>query len=255
MGLLVTLGLGIFIVLGATFVFITKNNRGFVNFSMSLAFSVIIMLLVVDLGPELYEIFFEEMTFVSITIVTGSIVIGYIILGILDKFMPDHGHHHDHEHKHDVHCNNNHGLAHVGIVSAIAVVLHNIIEGMAVYSIVEESFKSGILLAFGIGLHNIPMGMIIASTLYESTRSNKKTIFIIFITTISTFVGGIIMFTLGNEFISETIEGILIGITTGMLIYIAFRELLSNILENKLKKETVIGLLMGTLLIITTLFL
>ena len=47
MGLLITLILGLFIVVGAIITFASKNNNKFVNFSISLAFSVMIMLMFV----------------------------------------------------------------------------------------------------------------------------------------------------------------------------------------------------------------
>ena len=55
-------------------------------------------------------------------------------------------------------------------MSSVAIILHNIIEGMAVYSMAAESLNVGVMIAFGVGLHNIPMGMIIYSTLVKEKR-------------------------------------------------------------------------------------
>ena len=57
----------------------------------------------------------------------------------------------------------------------MAVILHNIIEGMSLY-IVSSDIISGLFMCLGIGLHNIPLGLIIASTLYNSNYSKKDTI-------------------------------------------------------------------------------
>ena len=56
MALLLTLILGIFIIIGAVIVFLTKNNDRFVEFSISLAFGVMGMLIFIDLLPEAFEI-------------------------------------------------------------------------------------------------------------------------------------------------------------------------------------------------------
>ena len=56
MGLLLTLLLGLFIIIGAIVVFVTKNNNKFVQFSISLAFGVIAMLIVGHLLPEAFEV-------------------------------------------------------------------------------------------------------------------------------------------------------------------------------------------------------
>ena len=60
MGLLITLVLGLFIIIGAIITFASKNNNKFVTFSISLAFSVMIMLMFADLIPEIKEIISRE---------------------------------------------------------------------------------------------------------------------------------------------------------------------------------------------------
>ncbi len=239
MGLLITLVLGLFILVGAIIVFISKNNNKFINFSISLAFSVITMLIVTDLIPELFEIFEEDNNlFTTILIIVISIFMGFVILKMLDKYVPDH----DDEGEEN--------LEHIGVVAAIALVLHNIIEGMAIYTVAEESIRSGLLLAIGIGLHNIPMGMIITSTIYKASKSIKKTLSLVVLTALSTFFGGLAMAILGANSINEFTTGILIGVTLGMLLYIAFSELLPKIIKIKNKKIVLSGIITGIILIL-----
>ena len=54
-GLLVTFLLGIFIVLGALIAFLTNKKQKIIDFSLGLAFSVIVMLILIDLIPEVIE--------------------------------------------------------------------------------------------------------------------------------------------------------------------------------------------------------
>jgi len=56
MGLWLTFLLGIFIFLGAIVVFYTENSEKFVEFSIALATSVIFMLVLIDLIPEVIEV-------------------------------------------------------------------------------------------------------------------------------------------------------------------------------------------------------
>ena len=80
-GLLFTLGLGLFIIIGAVITFVSKNNNKFVSFSISLAFSVMIMLMFVDLIPEVKEIFITEFgIFLGIILALFGIVLVIIIL-------------------------------------------------------------------------------------------------------------------------------------------------------------------------------
>lgn len=66
----------------------------------------------------------------------------------LDRFIPGH----DSEHAGHPDCSDG-DVIHIGIVSTIAIVIHNVIEGMAVYSMVEESIRVGLLMALGVGIH------------------------------------------------------------------------------------------------------
>jgi ZIP family zinc transporter len=119
---------------------------------------------------------------------------------------------------------------------------------MAVYSLSTESFKTGLLIALGVGLHNIPMGLVIASTLITTRFSKRKMRNILIGVSLSTFVGGLIMFILGG--VNELAEGILLGLTLGMLMYIAIFELGHQIYHMKDNKTKIFGISIGVLLLI-----
>ena len=231
MGLLITFVLGLFILIGVFLVKISKNTKLIENLSISVALGCMISLAVSDLFPEIYETFSNKIYLIII-----FVVIGVLILKLLDIFIPEH----DHEHGLSHECTEE-NLLHIGIV------LHNIIEGMAVYSITTESVKVGLLMALGVGLHNIPMGMVIYSTLKKEDK--KKRILMILLSTISTFIGGLLM-ALISSLISDFVIGILLCLTLGMIIYIVFFELLPHVLHSKNKVLSIIGILIGILIII-----
>ena len=249
LGLILTLVVGLFILLGSVFATKFKNNKRFTDFSISLAFGVIIALILFELLPETYEVLKEGLSlFRTILCIIVLILIGIFLLKVLDNFVPHHEHeaHHDHKHKND-NCHNEH-LHHIGLISALAVIIHNIIEGMSLYLVSSASIMSGLLMCIGIGFHNIPMGLVIASTLYNSNYSKKTTLKISLIVSLSTFVGGLIMFILGG--VPHLTEGILLGITLGMLIYIAFFELFHQIYHMESKKISNIGIGFGMILLV-----
>lgn len=233
-GLLFTLLVGLFIVIGSLLGIYSKNNKKVTDMSVSIAFGVIIGLAVLEILPESYEILCEELgvlrAVLSIIILT---LLGIVLLKLLDMFIPCHDHeaHHEHEHKNDD-CHNNH-LHHIGIVSSVAVIIHNIIEGAGLYLIAKGDIASGLLFCFGVGLHNIPMGLVITTTLISTEIKKSTAILIVSLVSISTFVGGLIMAMLGG--VSELTEGLLLGLTLGMLVYISVFELSHQIyhMENK----------------------
>ena len=243
-GLVLTLLVGLFILLGSLLANKFKDNKRFADFSISLAFGVIFALILFELLPEVYETLRTDLNlFKTILCIIILSLIGIFMLKILDSFIPHHEHeaHHNHTHKNED-CHNEH-LQHIGLISATAIIVHNIIEGMSLYLVSNASIMSGLFMCVGIGLHNIPMGLVISSTLYNSNYSKKSIIKISLLVSLSTFAGGIIMFLLGG--VPHIIEGILLGITLGMLIYILIFELFHQIYHMKNKKICNIGIGLG----------
>lgn len=250
MQLFITLLVGLFTILGSILVFVSKNNQKFINFSVCLAFGVMISLGILELLPESYELITEHINKpYNIIILLLCIIAGIALLKVLDRFVPDHNHDHVHDKEHKL------SLYHIGIISSIALILHNIIEGITLYSTLLMSLKSGIMMSIGIGIHNIPLGMIIASTFYKKTNSKFKTILISLIVSLSTFIGGLLAVIYSGYVISELAEGILLGITLGMVVYITIFELLSQIKEIKDKRFSIGFIILGIIMLLITLAL
>ena len=240
MSLLITFLLGIFFLVGALVVKVGKNTRFIENISVSVALGTMVTLVILDLIPEMLE----HMEGVPIIFLILLILLGVVLLKVLDFFIPEH----DHEHSLHHDCSEE-NLVHIGIISLVAIVLHNVIEGMAVYSLSIESLKTGMLVALGVGLHNIPMGMIIVSTL-EHEKKNVKIIAYL-LASLSTFLGGLIM-VLVSSIITDFVIGILISITLGMILYIVLFELLPHVLHGEKKMQSFVGVLIGVILIIVS---
>lgn len=238
MALVVTFVLGLFIIVGAFIAIWTKDNERFTNFALGLAFGVMVMLMGVDLIPEVISIYSLERWYLIVIFV----LLGVLILKGLDLFIPDHD------------DNGSNQLVHIGVISSVALVIHNIIEGMAVYAACSSSFKTGLLLSVGIGLHNIPLGMVIASIIYNSNGDKRKLFLIMFFLSLSTFVGGILMFILNNN-VNEIMLGVLLCITLGMIIYISLLEILPKVIKSKDKKTTFMGVVLGIILLMITVFI
>lgn len=243
MGLWLTFLLGIFIILGALVVFYMKNNEKFITFAISLASSVIMMLILTDLIPEVMEIDFYNGSFKYLIVMIG-IAFGFVLLYVLDKFIPDH----DDDEKTDEDDQRN--LEHIGLISSVALVIHNIVEGMAIALLALEDIKAAFTACIAVGLHNIPLGMIIASAFYQQNKSKKKTFVVLSFVALSTFVGGLIINFLPVANYIEMVEAISLTLTIGMLIYILFLELLPKMFRCKDKKTSILGFSLGIILLL-----
>lgn len=241
LALLLTLVVGLFMLLGSLIIFMNKNNKNITTLSIGTAFSVMVFLLGLEIIPEALEhLGFESNKILGLILFVVFTFLGGLALKLLDKHIP---HHHD-DHCHDHHKEESH-LYHVGIMTLIAVVLHNVIEGMAVYGVFNTSLNSGLVLGIGIILHNIPLGMAVTSTIYKANNNVKKTLILVTIMALSSVVGGLLMYPISLTAIGEISIGILLSITTGMLGYIVLFEFLHIIVERYKERTIQLGLLIG----------
>lgn len=237
MSLFITFLLGIFFLIGAAVIRLAKNSEWIEQLSVSLAFGSMTALVLLELLPDIMTGFAREHIMISLV----AIILGIAGLKALDLFIPDHDSHLETATK-DHHDN----MVHIGIISAIAIILHNTVEGMTVYSVTLESLRQGALLSLGVGLHNIPMGMLIYSSL-EKERKSKRYL-VLSSAALSTFFGGLLM-TLINPWLNEFIIGLLISVALGMILYIIFFELIPDLFRRKHWGLSVAGIVCGVLIL------
>jgi ZIP family zinc transporter len=121
---------------------------------------------------------------------------------------------------------------------------------MAVYSSTLSNVSLGVALGLGVGFHNIPLGMVITSSLYQNNKNLSKTLISIILVSLSTFIGGFIMYLFNLIEISNIVLGLLLALTLGMLLFIVIDELFPRISNMKEKKITYTGIGIGVLLLL-----
>jgi ZIP family zinc transporter len=243
MALLITFLLGLFIVLGAAITVFSHDHHHVEQFSVALAFGALATLALADLLPEALEHLGESSATPILIIICMAVGIG--VLKVIDHFVPDHD---NKQLATDHNCSEN-NVMHIGIMTTVAVSLHNLIEGMTVYSVAAESLQSGLLIALGVGLHNIPMGMVIFSTLQSEPRG--KRIALMACACLSTFVGGLAMNCLWFA-IDDFQVGLLIALTLGMIAYLVIFELLPHLMHTHNKKLAAAGVIIGVAVVLVS---
>lgn len=234
--LLTTLA-GLSTLIGSIVIFLNKKNKDkIIISSLAFASSVMILISLTDLIPESYNMLkniFE--LFPLILIILISINIGIILSFYIKKYIPE---------------NNNNNLYKVGLISMLAIIMHNIPEGMATFMASNTNISLGISLTIAIALHNIPEGISIAVPIYYSTNSKLKAILYTFISGLSELFGAIITYIFLKPFINDFIMGILFSVIAGIMMHIAISELLPTSLSYKNTKLTKLFILLGLVFII-----
>lgn len=239
MSFLLTFLASISTLFGSFLIFIKKKTDNIIICSLAFAAGVMITVSITDLIPESYNLLSSIYNnFYSILLILIFINIGIIISMTIDKFLP-----------------NNNDLYRVGIVSMIAIILHNVPEGVITFITSSKDITLGITLALAIAAHNIPEGITISLPIYYATGSRKKALFYTFISGISEFLGAIIAFLFLKPIVNNTNLGLLFSVIAGIMIHISFYELLPLSFKYKKNKLSSLFLILGSLFIIITHFI
>ena len=131
-------------------------------------------------------------------------------------------------------------LNRTGVLTALAIGLHNIPEGVATYIGAIGDTRVGAALAIGIALHNIPEGIAVAAPVYFATGSRFKAFMWTFVSALAEPVGAIIAWLIVGEGLNPHVEGVMFGIVCGMMVTISFKELIPNAIKYYSKGNSVI---------------
>ena len=114
-----------------------------------------------------------------------------------------------------------------GIITAVAIALHNFPEGLATFMAALVDKKLGAAMAVAIAIHNIPEGMAVALPIFKATRSRWKAILLGTLSGLTEPIGGIFGYlVVVNTGMSDLTYAILFGIVSGMMVFISVEELL-----------------------------
>ena len=243
LALFITFLLGIFIIIGVIIAFFLKKQKKVLDFIFAFALSILTMLILTDLlGHTIEHLGIKHMyLFILFS------CLGLLIFKIIDDFVPEH------EDNKMTKKEEEKNTVHICILATIALIIHNFVEGMAVYLTATNDINLGIMMALGVGFHNIPLGIIITTTLNNGEKIGKY-LFCIISLFISSFIGGLLLYLLNINMVSDIVIGSLLALTIGMLLYIIIFELYPKVKKTTNKKVTIIGLCCGVVITLLATF-
>lgn len=232
---------GISTVIGALIIYFDKNkDNKIVTVSLSFAAGVMICVSLTDLLPNCFNMVLNVSNiFPRLILTLIFMVIGVIISMLIDKYLPS-----EYESK------DNKGLYKIGIISMVAIILHNIPEGIATFITSSNNLKLGITLTLAIALHNIPEGISIAVPIYHSTKNKLKAIMYALLSGMSEVLGSILAYLFLAPFINDHIMAGLYAIIAGIMIHISIYELLPGAYKYSTLKKVIKYFLIGFIIMI-----
>lgn len=232
---------GISTVIGAMVIFFDKHkNSKIVTISLSFAAGVMICVSLTDLLPNCFKMILNNTdVFPRLILTLIFMVIGIIISMLIDKYLPS-----EYENK------DNKGLYKIGIISMVAIILHNIPEGIATFITSSNNIKLGITLTLAIALHNIPEGISIAVPIYHSTNNRLKAIMYALLSGMSEVVGSILAYLFLAPLINDHIMAALYAIIAGIMVHISVYELIPGAYKDSTLKQVIKYIVIGSLIMI-----
>ncbi|MFP3982656.1 MAG: zinc transporter ZupT [Desulfurivibrionaceae bacterium] len=173
---------------------------------------------------------------------------GIALILIIDQLVPSY------ENPHEAHVIEemeppaaplNPDLMRMGVMSALAIGIHNFPEGLATFTAALTDQAMGISIAAAIAIHNIPEGISVSVPIYYATGSRKKAFYLSFLSGISEPVGALIGYGALRPFMNETILGLLFASVAGIMVFISLDELLPTARKYCSGHNAVYGLICG----------
>jgi len=117
-------------------------------------------------------------------------------------------------------------LNEMGIMTAVAIGLHNLPEGLATLVAALDDPAVGAALAVAIAIHNIPEGFCVSIPIYYATGSRWRGFWLAFWSGVAEIVGAGIGYAILLNHMGPAAFAVLFGLVSGMMVAIVIREIL-----------------------------
>lgn len=217
-----------------------KRVEEFISFSISLSLSVMIMVSIFDLIPESLPNIGGSNIFINILIFLIFFSLGILLVNIIDRMIEK---------------GKSSSLYKLGILNFIALVMHNLPEGILTFMSTYQDFNLGVSLCFAITLHNIPEGISIAVPIYYATGSRWKAIKNTLLSAFAEPIGALLAFLILKNYITDQMISVFLILVAGIMITISINKMLPEAVSYKKKKPMYYGLTIGIVVVILSLLI
>lgn len=226
---------------GALVLFKKKLSSKFLAGALGVSAGVMIFISLAELFPEAQAMITESNISYGKAVVVIAFFIGMGLITLIDFAVPEY------ENPHEAsglsldtrtaavgvleQTGSEKALHRLGIMSALAIAIHNFPEGIATFISALNNPEMGTGITFAIAIHNIPEGIAIAIPIYYATRSKGKALLYATLSGMSELVGALLCLAVTAIFGIELNENgpvfpLVLSAVAGIMIYISLDELL-----------------------------
>ncbi|MFI3261550.1 MAG: zinc transporter ZupT [Rikenellaceae bacterium] len=245
--------LGAFIAFGAK-----KTSTKFLSFSLGLSAGVMIYVSFVEILPEAFHAmvrhYGEGKKAEAMTVLL--FFVGIALIGLIDRLIPQE------ENPHEIRTFEDEegkapkkSLIRVGLMTALAIGIHNFPEGIATFMSAIEDPKLGVAIAIALAIHNVPEGMAVAVPVFQATGSKKKALKWAFLSGLAEPVGAGLAYLLLMPFMSGVVLGGIFAVVAGIMVFISLDELLPAAEKWGEHHTSILGVILGMAIMAVSLLL
>lgn len=243
MALLLTVIAGLSTGIGSAIAyFIKKPKIIYLSFALGLSAGVMIYISFMELLPD---------AITAIGELWGSAVffIGIASIGLIDMLVPEPENPHEFEGLDEPMARReNIQLMRTGLMTALAIGIHNFPEGLATFASALNDVRLGVFIAIAISIHNIPEGIAVSVPIFYATSNKNKAFFYSFLSGLSELVGAVIGYLILLPFLTPAVLAATLAFVAGVMIYISLDELLPMAHRYGHGHLVIVGIVLGMLI-------
>ena len=228
---------------------IRKPKIVYLSFSLGLSAGVMIYVSFMELLPSaLHGVgdFWGIMVF----------FIGIAFIGLIDMLIP--GAENPHEYRGldaPTAPGQDNYLMRAGVLTALAIGIHNLPEGLATFATTLSDIRLGLFIAIAIAIHNIPEGIAVSVPIFYATSNKNKAFFWSFLSGISEPAGAAIGYLVLLPFLTPAVLAATLAFVAGVMIYISLDELLPMAHRYGHGHIVILGVVLGMLIMAVSLLM
>jgi len=263
--LLLTAFAGLSTGVGSTIaLFARSTNTKLLTVSLGFSAGVMIYISFVEIFAKAEKNFVEIFgDFQGSLFTIASFFGGILLIALIDKFIPSF------ENPHEMHSLEemaerpakaaDKNLYRVGILTAVALAIHNFPEGVATFLSVLHDSTVGLAIAIAIAIHNIPEGIAVSVPIFYSTGNRKKAFCYSFLSGLAEPAGAFLAYLLLMPFINTSNSNVVFSASmaavAGIMVFISIDELLPSAEEFGEHHWSIYGLVGGMVVMAVSLLL
>ena len=237
--------------------FAKRTNKKFLSVSLGFSAGVMIYVSMAEILDEAKSMLSQQLGERSGGWVTAAAFFGgMLVIALIDKLIPEG------ENPHEVKSlevgedsGQDHKFLRMGIITALAIGIHNFPEGMATFVSALQDPSIALPIVAAIAIHNIPEGIAVSVPIYQATGSRKKAFLYSFLSGLSEPVGALIGWLVLAPIMNPVVFGVIFAGVAGIMVFISFDELLPSAREYGEHHLSIYGLISGMAVMAVSLLL